>query len=146
MKSNNQKRTTTTTKKPCKTNRKYTHVRCVSIFITERVGKMWLQRTVEWFVLEGTFQNHPIQSLFSEQGHLSPDQAAQSPAAKALWGVVYWGGHCLSQPVGDVRIYTADIHIVCVQCDHHPSEAFKPVSHGFFKVCLQQELLHFCLA
>lgn len=76
-------------KKPCKTNRKYTHVRCVSIFITERVGKMWLQRTVEWFVLEGTFQNHPIQSLFSEQGHLSPDQAAQSPAAKALWGVVY---------------------------------------------------------
>lgn len=62
---------------------------CVSIFITERVGKMWLQRTVEWFVLEGTFQNHPIQSLFSEQGHLSPDQAAQSPAAKALWGVVY---------------------------------------------------------
>lgn len=108
-----------TTKKeqtpPCKTNRKYTHVKWVFIFITECVGKMWLQGTMEWFVLEGNFQNHPVWSLCSRQRHLSSDLAVGLTKPQSASG-------------GCKDIY-------CRQ----------PVSHGFFNVCLQQELLHFAL-
>jgi len=38
-----------------------------------------VHRITEWFGLEGTFKGHPVRPPCSEQGHLQPDQAAQSP-------------------------------------------------------------------
>ena len=33
---------------------------------------------MEWFRLEGTFKDQLVQPPFNEQGHLQPDQVAQS--------------------------------------------------------------------
>lgn len=38
-----------------------------------------LHRFIDWFVLEGAFEGHLVQSLCHGQGHLSLDQIAQSP-------------------------------------------------------------------
>jgi len=57
-------------------------------------------RIIELFGLEGTFRGHLAQPPCSEQGHLQPDQAAQSPVQPGLECFQGWGLHCFSgQPV-----------------------------------------------
>ena len=41
-------------------------------------------RTIESFELEGTFKNHLVQLLCTEQGHLQLEQIAQSPVQPDL--------------------------------------------------------------
>jgi len=41
-------------------------------------------RIIECFGLEGTFRGHLTQPPCSEQGHLQPDQVAQSPIQPGL--------------------------------------------------------------
>jgi len=44
----------------------------------------WNHRTMEWFGWEGTFKGHLVQRCCHEQGHLHPDQVAQSPVHPGL--------------------------------------------------------------
>jgi len=48
-------------------------------------------RTIEWFGLEGTFKAHLVQLPCHEQGHLQPDQVAQSPIQPDLECFQGWG-------------------------------------------------------
>ena len=54
----------------------------------------------EWFGLEGTFRGHLVQLPHSEQGHLQPDQVAQSPVQPGLECFQGWGSDHLSGQLG----------------------------------------------
>jgi len=61
---------------------------CASVRICPRVGRgghtLGDHRVTECFGLEGTFRGHLPQPSCSEQGHLQPDQVAQSPVPPGL--------------------------------------------------------------
>jgi len=64
------------------------------------LSQLQVNRIVERFGWEGTFRVHLAQPPCSEQGHLQPDQVAQSPIQPVLEGFQGWGLHCFSgQPV-----------------------------------------------
>jgi len=55
---------------------------------------------MEWFGLEGTFRGPLAQPPCSEQGHLQPDQVAQSPVQPGLECSQGWGiDHLSGKPV-----------------------------------------------
>jgi len=55
---------------------------------------------MEWFGLERTVRDHVVQRPCNEQGHLQPDQVAQSPIQPGLECFQGWGIDQLSgQPV-----------------------------------------------
>ena len=55
---------------------------------------------MEWFGLEGIFQGYLVHPPCSEQGHLQPDQVAQSPVQPGLECSQGWGiDHLPGQPV-----------------------------------------------
>jgi len=61
-------------------------------------------RIVEWFVLEGTLQTIQFQPPCHQQGHLPPDQVAQSPIQPGLENCQGGGSHsCSEQPVPVAR-------------------------------------------
>ena len=62
--------------------------------------RSYFHRIIECFGLEGTFRGHLAQPPCSEQGHLQPDQIAQSPVQPGLEYFQGWGSHGFSgQPV-----------------------------------------------
>jgi len=63
-------------------------------------NKLPILRIIEWFGLEETFKGHLVQPPCHEQGHLQPDQVAQSSLQPGLECFQGWGLHYLSgQPV-----------------------------------------------
>jgi len=65
-----------------------------------RISSTGFHGIIEWFALEGTSKGHLVQPPCSEQGHLQPDQAAQSPIQPGLECFQGWGMDQLSgQPV-----------------------------------------------
>jgi len=55
---------------------------------------------MEWFGWEGTFEGHLVQLPCHEQGHLHPDQVAQSPVQPGLECFQGWGiSHLSEQPL-----------------------------------------------
>ena len=60
-------------------------------------------RITEWVGLGGTFEGHLVQSPCHEQGHLHPDQVAQSPVQTGLecfqgWDINHLSGQPLPPP------------------------------------------------
>jgi len=55
----------------------------------------------------GTFKDHPVQPLFSEQVYLQLDQAAQSPVRPGLECFQGWGISHLSGQPGPVFLESA---------------------------------------
>jgi len=65
----------------------------------EPAGPLLLGIT-ERFGWEGTFESHPVQPPCHEQGHLQPDQVAQSPVQPGLGCFQGWGiSHPYGQPL-----------------------------------------------
>ena len=70
----------------CALRQSYT--RFLDALLREHLGflcaKPFNHRLVQWFGLEGTFRGHLVQPHCHEQGHLQPDQVAQSPVQPDL--------------------------------------------------------------
>lgn len=63
-------------------------------------GSFHSHRTIEWFWLEGIFDDHLVQPSCHGQGHLLLDQAAQCPIQPGLDHFQWWGIHNFSgQPL-----------------------------------------------
>jgi len=55
--------------------------------------------------LEATFKDHLAQPPYVEQGHLQPDQIAQSPIQPGLDCFQGWGIHHLSEQIFPWKVY-----------------------------------------